>query len=119
MLRIIHPQEGDVYKIFEVGGKTIVVRYGYYSDAERTTGDLIPVFPDLRTDPLYDDDGRAIVTRIQDACDGYESRDGGEGDGWCADCRYYHSSKDEIAVCHYEGNRQRSPDIQEPMYIEG
>lgn len=100
------PNEGDIYKIINLAGRSFVLRYGYYSDTERD-GEPMPILPDFEKNPIYDEHGNLCVTRIQDACAHYLPRGGASGDGWCADCKHYPDEKEDIGVCKCENNRQR------------
>ncbi len=97
--------EGDIYKTITVADRTFVIRYGFYSDAERLAGEPIPILPDFEKNPLYDRNGMKYVTQIQDPCEHYQTYDGLTGDGWCADCIFYPNSKDEIGICQCEKNK--------------
>ncbi len=92
-------REGDLYKTLTVGGKEFIVVYGYYSENERLTCDPMPIYPNLSEYPEFTDDGKPIVTCIQDACTHYRPLNGQSGEGWCADCSYYSDPKEEIGVC--------------------
>ena len=106
MLHQQPPHEGDIYKVLTVGGKEYVLRYGYYSEADREEGILIPLLPDFYASPEYTPEGYALATRVQDACPHYRSKNGKSGENWCADCIYYPSTTDEIAVCQSENTRK-------------
>lgn len=97
--------EGDVYKTITVADHTFTIKYGYYTESERTSDDPMPIFPDFDAEPLYSLDGYPLVLRIQEACEHYVPHDG-IGDGWCADCTYYPSEYDEIGICRCEGRRK-------------
>jgi len=99
------PKEGDLYKILNIGKSSFIIRYGYYSEEERSFGEPIPILPDFTRDPEYDSNGFALATYIQDACPHYRPRDGISGDGWCSDCIYYPDPKAEIDVCQCIHNR--------------
>lgn len=97
--------EGDIYKTITVSDRSFVIRYGFYSDTERLYGEPIPILPDFEANPLYDQNGRPYVTRIQDSCTHYKTGDGRAGDSWCADCIYYCGGRDEIGLCLCEQNK--------------
>ncbi len=96
------PSEGDIYKKITVSGKTFVILYGYYSDKERD-GEPMPVLPDFDMVPVYDGEGRRLVTRIQDACKHYKPKTE-KGDGWCSDCEYFPDPREDIGICQCENN---------------
>lgn len=93
------PREGDIHEIVNVGGHSFTIRYGYYTDAERLHADLLPIYPCFLTDPHYTSQGHPLVTRIQDACQFYQTADGIAGDGWCADCIYCTGAHSAIGIC--------------------
>lgn len=94
------PREGDIFDIVNVGGHQFTIRYGYYAEEERSTLDPLPIYPCFLTNPCYTEEGYPLVTRIQDACGHYRTRDQGEGDGWCADCVYCTGNHSAIGICN-------------------
>lgn len=100
----IPSKEGDIYKVITLAGREFVLRYGYYSDAERD-GDPMPILPDFEKEPCFDENGSPLVTRIQDACEHYSPR-GSIGDGWCADCKHYPDENGDLGICQCENNKQ-------------
>ncbi len=93
------PKEGDLYKVIKVGETEFTIYYGYYSESDRFLESPMPILPDFLKNPQYSSCGRPFVTRIQDACEHYKTHDNTEGDGWCADCKYYLNKDDDIALC--------------------
>lgn len=93
------PREGELYRVITVADRSFTIRYGYYSDLDRESDELLPIFPDFILEPLYTNEGRPFCTRVQDACRNYASRSGRDGDNWCGDCKYYPDMKEEIGVC--------------------
>jgi len=93
------PKEGELYKVFKLGKKSFEVYYGYYAESDRTLEAPMPIFPDFISNPEYDENGRPLATRIQDACEHYDSHQS-QGDGWCADCKYF-LNHDEISFCKH------------------
>ena len=95
------PREGDLYKELTIFGQTFRILYGYYEDFEREGkyNDPMPVYPDLASAPVYADDGKLIVTAIQDVCIHYKGQDNAEGDG-CSDCVHYEHHEDLFGVCN-------------------
>lgn len=93
------PHEGDEYKTIIEGGKTFVIRYGYYEDRERLdpTIDPMPIYPDFTKDPVYTDQGEPFVTMMQDACEYYRHASGSEHD--CSTCRHFRRVEDMLGVC--------------------
>ena len=71
--RVVH-EEGELYKVVTVFGKTFELWYGYYEDYEREnpTVEPMPIYPNFRKEPLYTDEGTPFVTMMQDACPYYK-----------------------------------------------
>jgi len=92
-------KEGDVYQTIVVGGKAFIIRYGFYSEKDRKTEEPLPVFPDFITNPEFSECGKPFVTKIQDACEHYESLSADFGDNWCADCKYFENRSCDISLC--------------------
>jgi len=103
------PREGDIHEVVCVGGHCFTIRYGYYSEQERGNTDPIPIYPCFITEPHYTEDGRPLVTRIQDACEHYCVGNENDGDGWCADCIHCHITHDEIGICQNLHRRKPMP----------
>lgn len=103
----ITPREGDIYEVVCVGGHSFTIRYGYYAEEERQNTDPLPIYPCFIADPHYTEEGHPLVTRIQDACEYYRTRESGEGDGWCADCVHCTGLHDAIGICHCEHRRKQ------------
>ena len=93
------PKEGDLYKVISIGGKEFKIFYGYYSEKDRFLETPMPILPDFLSSPQYGECGRPFVTKIQDACEHYTTTHGNEGDGWCADCKYFLNKDDDITLC--------------------
>lgn len=93
------PKEGEIYKTISIGGKEFVIRYGYYEDYERESGEPVPIYPDFLSSPCLTDDGRSFVTQMQSLCErGTSSFD----DGLCVDCKYFIYGDDMIGICGCE-----------------
>ena len=101
------PIEGDIFDIVFVGGHRFTIRYGYYEEAERGTADPIPIYPCFIKDPHYTIEGHPLVTRVQDACEHYQTQEQGEGDGWCADCVHCTGVHHVIGICQCEHRRKQ------------
>lgn len=93
------PREGDIHSEVHVGGHKFIIRYGYYSEEERGITEPIPIYPCFITKPHYTPEGLPLITRIQDACEYYETQAEDSSDGWCADCVHCDSIQEEIGVC--------------------
>lgn len=102
------PREGDIHEVICIGGYSFTIRYGYYSETERSSTDPIPIYPCFISDPHYTEEGHPLVTRIQDACEHYETGEGSAGDNWCADCVHCCSAHQEIGICRCEHRRKQS-----------
>ncbi len=100
------PREGDIYRQITVGGHDFTIRYGFYTDADRLSGDPIPIWPCFIECPRWTYDGYPLITRIQDACEDYLVAQG-EGEGWCADCTYCHQECEQLGICRCERRRVR------------
>ena len=98
--------EGDLYKVVELGGRVFELRYGYYADYERDSafGDPIPIYPNLQNEHVHTDEGFRIVTQMQTVCQVGRSR---FKDGLCVDCLYFHPGEDLFGICSCETNRQK------------
>jgi len=96
-------KDGDLYKTVTLHGISFELRYGYYEEFERATGEPIPIYPDFIAAPVYTPDGRPFVTQMQELCSHGESS---FAEGCCADCRYYIDGEDLIGICDYPGNRR-------------
>ena len=97
------PKEGDIYKIIRIDEYIFELRYGYYEEFERKTGEPVVIYPDLR-DPLYTADGGMIVTAVQESCEFYEVAFDKTNDECCADCIHYSAPDDDIGVCKCKKN---------------
>lgn len=95
-------KEGDLYKIVTVGGHRFELRYGYYEEFEKESGEPIVIYPDLFNNPLYNEDDYLIVTAIQDPCEYYLAFDTDTTDGCCGDCKYYSDPRQTIGICKCE-----------------
>lgn len=99
------PREGDVHEVVCVGGHSFTIRYGYYSENERSITEPIPIYPCFISNPHYTAEGYPLITRFQDACEHYTTAEGG-GDKWCADCLHCVSAHAEIGVCVCANRRE-------------
>ncbi len=101
-------KEGDFFKVIEVGGRTIELRYGYYvPELERGRIDLMPIYPDFKENPLYTTDGYAIITADQDICEHFKPKLKISKECWCNDCAYIEKHEEFISICHCPMNRER------------
>ncbi len=99
MQKAVIPCEGDLYKVIEVDNNTFQILYGYYEESERDRVEPLPVFPDLKENPVYTSDGKPIVTAIQEPCEYYISKNENRSEEWCGDCISYLDADKEISIC--------------------
>lgn len=105
------PREGDLYKVIDVEKNTFKIYYGYYEENERCKVEPLPVFPDLKENPVYTARGYSIVTAIQQPCKHYSPRNKERSEEWCGDCIYYLNGTDEISICGCKERRlEQKPD---------
>lgn len=97
-------KDGDLYKQVDAFGKSFEIRYGYYEEFEKDSGEPIPIYPNFLKHPVYTDDGYPFVTAIQDACEYAETDD--IGFGLCSECRFFDEGDDFIGICLSPENRR-------------
>ncbi len=107
------PMEGELYKVYEVGGYTFEIQYGYYAENERGRVEPLPIFPDFRKEPVYTEDGYQLAALIHSACQYYKS-DRARPERHCGDCIHYSEPTQEIAICRCpqrckKANHQHKP----------
>lgn len=100
------PREGDIHEVVCVGGHSFTIRYGYYTEEERHITDPLPIYPCFVTNPHFTEQGHPLVTRIQDACEYYQTGENIEGDGWCADCVHCAGNHAAIGICECPHRRK-------------
>lgn len=105
MNRNIPPKEGELFLNVTVENYTFELRYGYYEETDRLRGEPVPIYPDLKSNPLYTGDGQPIVTAVQVPCEYYKTPEGFENEDCCSNCIYYPDIKDEIGICQCEKRR--------------
>ena len=93
------PSEGELYKVIEIGKHRFELRFGYYEDFEREYGEPVVIYPDLIENILYNEDGKRIVTAIQEPCKHYSVAAGKEKEECCCDCEHYRYYGDDIGLC--------------------
>ena len=113
MHRNAPPKEGDLYKRIEIDGHVFELRFGYYEEFERESGEPVVIYPDLTAQALYTKDGRRLVTAIQDPCEHYIVPEGRARDECCNDCRYYVTGGDDIGICSHRSMRRDRGDPNE------
>ncbi len=97
------PREGDLYKTYRIEAHVFPIYYGYYEENERGRVEPLPIFPDLRNQPLYTAAGERIVTSLQAPCESYCPRYPSRKEDWCGDCMHYCGGRDEIGLCQRTG----------------
>ena len=96
-------KEGSIYKVLTAFGKKFEIRYGYYEEFERLTGEPIPIYPDFREYPLYTEEGFPFVTQMQDACGHCRLR---SKDSCCGNCRDFAHGDELIGICTNANNKK-------------
>lgn len=99
-------KEGTLYKTLNIYNRTFEILYGYYEDYERESdmAEPIPIYPNFLKNPLYTNEGRPFVTKMQSLCEYGKSR---FAEGCCADCPHYIHGEDLIGICGCDKNRRR------------
>jgi len=95
-------KEGELYKTVELHGHRIELRYGYYEEFERERGEPIPIYPNLKEQPIYTKEGFPVVTQMQDLCENGSSP---FPDGCCAECEYFQQKEDMFGICTNPKNK--------------
>ena len=97
-------RDGDLYKTVTVFGKSFSLYYGYYDDEDRNSryAELMPIYPDFTENPIYADDGHPFATEMQDVCEHYDGKEGGDS---CYSCRHFKKGKELIGLCLSEANK--------------
>lgn len=80
------PREGELYFTVSPFGKEFTLYYGYYDELDRQSGAPVPIYPDLKENPVYTDSGAPIVTAMQIACPHYK---GSPNEDSCGRCAYF------------------------------
>lgn len=101
-------KEGELYKVVDIHGVEFSLYYGYYEDCDRENPlvEPLPVYPDLKAEPQYTEDGRRIVTRMQDACEHYDGRQTLERE--CKTCKSFERCAEFFGICNCPKNRKVS-----------
>lgn len=97
-------RDGDLYKVVKLHGKTFEIRYGYYEDFEKASGEPIPIFPDFQREPEYTKEGYPFVTQMQELCLYGKSK---FKEGFCADCEYFSQGDELIGICTNKKTRKK------------
>ncbi len=94
-----HPNEGDLYKTYQVENHIFHIHYGYYAENERGRVEPLPIFPDLKKTPLFTASGAPVITSLQKPCGEYSPKDLHRKEDWCGDCIHYSGGKEELGIC--------------------
>lgn len=105
---VVPPKEGDLYKVIKIGDHRFELRFGYYEEFERIRGEPVVIYPNLADRQLFDNDGKRIVTAVQEPCSYYKAQGRNTGDGCCCDCFHYRFG-DDIGVCDCAANDIKPP----------
>ena len=99
------PREGDFYGTFTVGGEVFEIYYGFYEAFEKESpyNDPVPVYPDLKKQPVFDGQGKPIVTAMQIACEAYEGK--GSEDS-CGHCLHFQKGEALFGLCKCKKRRK-------------
>ncbi len=92
-------KEGEPYRTVEAFGERFEIRYGYYEEFERESGEPIPIYPDFEREPRYTVRGEPFVTAMQDMCGDAEFKAVGLSDECCENCRYFKRGEELIGIC--------------------
>ena len=98
-------KEGELYAVVNAFGKTFEICYGYYEEYEKNSryNDPVPIYPDLKKNPEYDNDGYALVTEMQIACEQYCGTT--ENDN-CGSCQSFEKGAMLFGLCRNEERRK-------------
>lgn len=95
-------REGDLYDTIIVDGKVFEIRYGFYEEFERGSGEPFPIFPDLNKNPMYTQEGYRIITQMQEPCDMFEIKSEDFSEKVCGGCVYFGDENNLIDICKNE-----------------
>ena len=97
--------EGELFKTVNVYGKVFNIYYGYYDESDRHAkyNEPVPVYPDLDKNPVCDEKGNRIVTKMQIACPHYSGKPSEDS---CSQCQYFKRGEDLFGICLCESNRK-------------
>ncbi len=98
-------KEGELYKVVDIHGVEFSLYYGYYEDCDRENPlvEPMPIYPNLKTNPMYTDDGTRIVTRMQDACEHYDGKV--VEDRECRSCACFQKCAEFFGICTCPKNK--------------
>ena len=97
------PKEGDLHAVVQTFGHTFELRYGYYEACDRD-GSPDVLYPNLKENPCYSEEGYPLVTRMQDACPHFVTRQKRHTDHVCGECNYFCRGEDWFGICRCPRN---------------
>ena len=99
------PVPGKLYKAICIAPHIFHVYYGY-ANGSRNERDIIPLFPDLVKEAVYDSGGTRVACGLNEGCALYASVSEHADDGFCMDCRHYRDCGSDFGRCmHKAGHR--------------
>ena len=100
-------KEGELYGIVNAFGKTFEIYYGYYEEYEKNSkyNEPVPIYPDLKKNPEYDNDGYALVTEMQVACESYF---GTEENDNCGSCSHFQKGEMLFGLCKKQRKKKNA-----------
>lgn len=116
--KLVTPQEGDLFRIIRICGKTFEIRYGFYEERDRHTqfAEPVPIYPDFTELPQYTDDGTPFVTAMQNPCESFEGKK--DANSVCGDCALYRACEELLGICVCPANRKGHCPFHEPAWID-
>ncbi len=93
-------REGDVYKVFSVGGVTFKICYGYHSPEEKKREwEPTPIYPDFTETKQYTLEGYPFASVYQDICEHYKPKKNAQAEEWCENCQHFEKGETYIGIC--------------------
>ena len=92
-------QEGDLHSVITIDDHSFELRYGYCDERDRNYGEPYILYPDLKSKPVFTQDGYRIVAALQSTCSHYAAPDTEEWEDCCYTCSYYSNPQAEIGIC--------------------
>lgn len=93
------PNEGDLYKSFEIEGTRFDIYYGYEAEGEREHWDPSPVYPWFPDKPQYTKDGIPFSVAYQDVCEYYEPIVTDTDFHECDNCKLFDKREEFVGLC--------------------
>lgn len=104
---LTRPQEGELFKIIQIHGKTFEIRYGFYEECDRLNhyAEPVEIYPDFIKEPQYTDKGYPFVTAIQSPCQHFQGEK--NENSTCEECAHYQHCEELLAICQCPHNRKQ------------